>query len=155
MSDSEKKTSNGMLANVGGAADRVFGDIVLGGIGQGAFYMHQIPGVKQATTYIGENIADGWNAAEERQQKGIALRLIQDLVSRKETLAPEDIREAAVDAGVTPANLDHVLKAAQMAVAGKDAAIAALGTKAGGETPPAASEVPLPTGGIQGSLQTA
>lgn len=151
---SEKK--NGLLAGAGNAADRVVGDIMLGGIGQGAFLVHQIPGIKQATAYIGENIADGWNKAEARQQKGCALRLIQDLVSRKETPSAEEIRQAAIDSGVLEKNLDNVCKAAQMAVHGKAQALEALQrTGAVEETPPAASEVPLPTGGIQGTLQPA
>ncbi len=151
MSESEKKSEKpGVLASIGKGADKVAGDIVLGGIGQGAFYLHQIPGVKQATRYIGENVRDGWNAADARHQKGIALRLIQDLVSRKETPTADEIHEACVKAGVSEANLAEVKKAAHIAVAGKAAAMTAVKGSKAKETTPTAPSVPLPE--ITGTL---
>ena len=149
MSEEQKKS---MLAGIGGAADKVMGDIVLGGIGQGAFLVHQIPGVKQATTYIGENIADGWNAAEARQQKGVALRLVQELVTRKDVPDQDEIRKACVKAGINEDNLDEVAKAAHMAVSGKAAAMASL-QKTDSKPQETTASVPLPQ--VTGQLQPA
>jgi len=140
MSDEQKNA----LGHISGAADKVVGDIVLGGIGQGAFLIHEIPGVKSAMNYVGENVADGWNAAEKRSQKGAALRLIQSLVTRTDTPSEQEIHKACVEAGISEANLAHVKQQALQAVQAKAQAMANVKAPQAQETMPAAPEVPLP-----------
>lgn len=150
MSEEQKKSA---MSHIAGGADKVVGDIVLGGIGQGAFLVHEIPGVKSAMNYVGENIADGWNAAEKRQQKGAAMRLIQSLVARTDTPTVDEIEKACKEAGVSDANLAHVKQQALMAVQAKDQAMKNVKEPQAQETTPAAPEVPLPT--VTGQLSTA
>jgi len=146
---SEQKKKSSMLGSIGQGADVVVGDVLLGGIGQGAHYLARVPGVSNAMQYVGENVRDGWNKADERHQKGIAVRLVQTIAADKNTPSADEIRTMCVEAGVSDANLDAVAKAASIAIEGKEAALASLEKSKGPETTPAASprgEVPLPSG---------
>lgn len=121
---SEKKDKKGVLATVADGADKVVGDIILGGIGQGAYHLARVPGVGAAMRYVGENVGDGWNKAADAHQKRVAVRLVQKIAAAKERPSAEKIREMCVEAGISAENLSKVEKACEMALTAKDAAVA-------------------------------
>lgn len=99
---------------VGGAADHIVGDIILGGIGRAGFHLNKVPGVGHVGRYVGGNIRDGYRAAERNEHKREAIGAIRKLqTSSGVAFTPDQIRTMAVKAGVAEADLDAVQKAAQ------------------------------------------
>lgn len=118
---SEEKKN--FLDTIAGGADSV-GTLIFESVGQGAYQVCRIPGVGQAMRYAGTRVGQGWDKAEDAQQKRIAVRLAHQVAASKKRPSAESLREMCLEAGVSPDNLAKVEKACQMAVTGMDAAIA-------------------------------
>lgn len=90
-------------------ADKIVGDYVFGTIGYAAFHVGQIPGVKATGAYIGENIADGYNEAEQaklrRAMASEVVKISKDLGSE---LTADQIRLKAEKYGIKGEDLDKV-----------------------------------------------
>lgn len=108
--------------SIASVADKIVGDIVLGGIGRVAYHVGKIPGVKPVAAYIGDNIRDGYNAAESADLCRKAVAAIRQIQSDTGlTLTVEQMRCLARDAGVTDSDLDKVVDAAYEAANGSPA----------------------------------
>lgn len=88
-------------------ADKFIGDYVLGTVGAAAFHIGQIPGVKATGAYIGENIAEGYNEAEQAKlRKALATEVVKISKSLGSELTPEQIRVKAEAFGIKGSDLD-------------------------------------------------
>lgn len=148
------------MTGVAAGADKVVGDIILGGLGRCAFHLNNVPLVGDVTSYVGENVRDGYQAEALRCQKKTAARAIASLMARKDTPTSEEIREFCVQSGVAPEHLDRVAEKAEEAVKGKADALRQVQEEMNApETrrpAPPSQDVPLPgADDVQGSLATA
>lgn len=99
--------------SLGGAADHVVGDIILGSVGRAGFHLNKVPGVGHTGRYIGQNIRDGYNAAERSEHKRNAIKSIRALQEKAGVgFTSEQIRVMATKIGVHEEDLDDVQKAA-------------------------------------------
>ena len=106
----EKKADSQVLAKVGGVADHIVGDLVLGSVGRMGRHLNDIPGVGHTGRYIGANIADGYRAED------LAIRtrkLVKEFVEKgregKLAIPSDTLRGALLKEGVSEEHLDAIM----------------------------------------------
>jgi hypothetical protein len=118
MSENEKK---GVMAGVGGAADHVVGDLLLGSLGRAGYHLSKVKPIADAGRYVKENVQDGFAAAELADfSRNMVKEIVQKTRSGESGLSPADFRATLERQGVAPEVLDDILERAEKAVSGKN-----------------------------------
>lgn len=127
-SPNAQANASNTIANV---ADRIVGDIILGGIGRVAYHAQKVPGLGHAMRYVGENVRDGYVAAQTADYVRKAVSAIREVQAQTGlTLTCDQMRMLAREAGVREEDLDRVLQAAEEAANGGVSNPAGFGTTA-------------------------
>jgi hypothetical protein len=116
------KTEKKPLEGLARAADHIVGDIVLGTLGRVAFHIGQVPVVGNACHYVGENVRDGYRAAEASSlRKRLAAAIVDATTKAGKPLSSDTLRSMAIDFGVPESSLDEVKRLVEQTYQKKDA----------------------------------
>ena len=120
------------VANV---ADQLVGNAILGSIGRAAFHVAKVPGVQKAGAYIGENVHDGWKAADLAEKKRKALKSLRAVVASGTRMSPETLAAICKENGLEQKDLlDLAQRARTAAGKGAEVSVPGDGTYAAPET---------------------
>lgn len=114
----QQQKASGFGKSIAKTADHIVGDLFLGTVGQVGYHLAQVPVVGTGLRYVGENIADGYNAAEERARKRKMANALVEIAGKAGGVMPnaEMLAQMAPNFQVSQETLDEIRGMAEEAL---------------------------------------